>query len=954
MFQAKPITRALAIAFGGLACTAVISPALAQTTPPSTQQLERVEITGSAIKRIEGESALPVTTITRQEIDQLGVVNAAQLVDKLVANSGQGYQLSNALGDAARPGFSGASLRGLGSNSTLILLNGRRMAVYAFDGGAVNLQQIPFAAIERVEVLREGASAIYGTDAVAGVINFITRKDYSGVQVYGGYFLPQEEGGEQYQFNLLGGWGDLAKDRFNVFGVFGYTKQESVAAKDREFSKTALRRDISIDENVLGFPYVQRTSSNAFPGNIFTSVGFRSPYASPFVGATPGVTTDPKIGVFPNAGCTPPASYGLTSTEARCRYDYASQIDILPENEVLSFLGRGTFQLNPDTQIFAEASWAKQTSTFRISQTPASGATTKIGADGTRALLLYPEGGKYYPGNGIVPAIPGVALTGDLDIYWRALETGPRTNEVETDEYRILLGVSGLAWGWDYNAGTYYISSEATETYLAGYLLESKLLPTFYSGVINPFGYNDAAGLAALNSTQALGQMRTAKTTAWVIDGVASKEIMNLPAGPMALAVGFQYQDQEYTDTPSAILGSSDIIGGAGEQFVNTGDRTVFSLFGELSIPIIKNLDAQVAVRWDDYSDFGSNVSPKVGLRWQPTSTLLVRGSYGQGFRAPTIPDLVATPARTNSGGSYNDPWYEAQVPGGCDEDAGGIFNPLYCNAQLTVTNSGNKSLEPETSDQWSVGFVFEPTRDFSVGLDFWWIQQTDLIGVPNGDAIIQDCISGFNAATLSCSGGYAQFARSRVSAVAGVGNITVLDTAFNQFLNIADQNTNGVDLEARLRIPLNGSGDLTFNYNATYIFEQEQKNTFLPGAEWESTVGTYATFGPVQRYRHYLSGSWNSGPWTVTVGNNYSSGYEDEYTNADGSTHNVAGWGTWDLYGRWTGVKNLALVLGITNLFNNQPPVTNQQDYFQIGYDPTVVNPLGRVYYLTAQYKFF
>ena len=223
MFQAKPITRALAFAFGGLACAGVSVPALAQA--PAPQTLERVEITGSAIKRIEGESALPVTVITKQEIDQLGVVNAAQLVDKLVANSGGGYQLANGLGDGARPGFSGASLRGLGSNSTLILLNGRRMSVYAIDGGAVNLQQIPFAAIERVEVLREGASAIYGTDAVAGVINFITRKDYSGLQVYGGAFLPQETGGEQYQANILAGYGDLAKDRFNVFGVLSYTDQ---------------------------------------------------------------------------------------------------------------------------------------------------------------------------------------------------------------------------------------------------------------------------------------------------------------------------------------------------------------------------------------------------------------------------------------------------------------------------------------------------------------------------------------------------------------------------------------------------------------------------------------------------------------------------------------------------------------------------------------------------------
>jgi iron complex outermembrane receptor protein len=678
---------------------------------------------------------------------------------------------------------------------------------------------------------------------------------------------------------------------------------------------------------------------------------FRSPYASPFVGATPNVETNPYIGVFPNAGCLPPASYGLTSNETRCRYDYLSQIDILPENEVWSFLGRATFQLNPDTQIFGEASYARQKSTFNISQTPASDATTRLDpVTQTRAPLLYPAGGPYYPGNGIVPAIPGVNLNNeDLNLYWRALETGPRSNQVETDEYRILLGASGLAWGWDYNVGTYYVSSEATETYLGGYLLESRLLPAMYTGVINPFGYQTPAGMAALNATQIIGEVRNAKTTAWVIDGVAAKEILNLPAGAMSLAVGFQYQQQDYDDNPSSILGSADIIGGAGEQPPVSGDRDIFSLFGELSIPIIKNLDAQVAVRWDHYSDFGNNVSPKVGLRWQPTSALLVRGSYGQGFRAPTIPDMVSPPARTNSGGSYNDPWYDAQV--GCAN----IFNPQYCGAQLSVSNSGNQNLEPENSENWSVGFVFEPTRNFSVGVDFWWIQQTDLLGFPGGDTVIQDCIDNFDAAALNCAGSpYANLVRTFVVPVQGAGNIQVMNTAFNQIQNLADQNTNGVDVEAKLRIPQTGFGDLTFAYNATYIFNQEQKLTFVPGQDWTSTVGTYALFGPVQRYRHYLSGTWNSGPWTVTLGNNYSSGYEDEYTNADGSIRNVAAWSTWDLYARWTGVKNLALVAGITNLFNNTPPTTNQQDYFQIAYDPTYASPLGRVYYLTAQYKFF
>ena len=928
-----------------------MNPVVAQTPPPEPQILERVEITGSAIKRIEGESALPVTVITKQEIDQLGVVNAAQLVDKLVANSGGGYQLANALGDAARPGFSGASLRGLGPNSTLILLNGRRMAVYAFDGGAVNLQQIPFAAIERVEVLRDGASAIYGTDAVAGVINFITRKDYSGLQIYGGAFLPQEKGGEQYQANILAGYGDLAKDRFNVFGVLSYLDQNSVKSIDRDFSKSAVRRDISIDPNVFGFPYVQKTSSNAFPANILTPEGaFRNPYASPFQGATPGVETNPNIGVFPDAGCLPPASYGLTSTETRCRYDYASQVDIIPDNEVWSFLGRATLQLDPNNQLFAEASWAKQKSTFRVSQTPASLGTTRQQPDGNRLPLLYPAGGRYYPGNGIVPAIPDTPLTGDLDLFWRALETGPRTDQVTTDEYRILVGASGLAWGWDYNIGAYYVSSEVTDSYLGGYLLESKLLPAMYTGVINPFGYQTAAGMATLLSTQIVGDVRNAKTTAWVVDGVAAKQIATLPTGPLSLAVGLQYQSQQYSDNPSAILSTGDIIGSGGEQPPVAGERDVFSLFVELSIPIMKNLDAQVAVRWDDYSDFGSNVSPKFGIRWQPSSALLIRGSYGQGFQAPTIPTLVMPPARSNAGGSYDDPWYLNQAPGGCEA----LFNPLYCGANLSVTYSGNKGLQPVTSNQWSVGFVLEPTRDFSVGVDFWWIRQKDLFGDLGGDVIIQSCIDNFDPAALNCnSSPYSSLVSTRVTTVANVGLITVMDTAFNQTQNFFDQNTNGVDIEAKLRVPQTGFGDLTFTYNATYIFQQEQKVTYIPGQQWQSTVGAYSYFGPVQRYRHYLAGMWQNGPWTVTLGNNFSSGYDDQFTNADGSVRHVDSWGTWDLYTRWTGVKNLALVAGITNLFNNTPPTTNQLDYFQIGFDPSVVSPLGRVYYLTAQYKF-
>ena len=443
-------------------------------------------------------------------------------------------------------------------------------------------------------------------------------------------------------------------------------------------------------------------------------------------------------------------------------------------------------------------------------------------------------------------------------------------------------------------------------------------------------------------STQIIGEVRQAKTTAWVVDGVAAKEIMNLPAGAMSLAVGFQYQSQKYNDNPSPILSSADIIGGAGEQLAGCGrPRCV------LAVRRTVDPDHQ-----EPRCAGGRALGRLQRLRQQRVAEgrrplAAEQRAAGPWFVRPGFP-RSDDPGPGGAAGADELGWCSTTTRGTrprrraaarCDVS----FNPLYCGAQLSVTNSGNKSLQPETSNQWSVGFVLEPTRDFSVGVDFWWIQPEGPDRIPGRRRDHRELYR-----QLRCGGAELQrqpVLQSRAhprQASPTVGAITVMDTAFNQIQNIADQNTNGVDIEAKLRVPQTGFGDLTFTYNATYIFQQEQKLTFIPGQEWQSTVGTYAIFGPVQRYRHYLAGTWNNGPWTVTLGNNYSSGYEDEYLNADLTVRNVAAWATWDLYARWTGVKNLALVAGITNLFNNPPPTTNQTDYFQVGYDPTRREPAG------------
>lgn len=955
MFKLKPIAHRLGLAFGGLAGAALLATGAQAQQAQDAQKLERVEITGSAIKRIEGETALPVTIITRKEIESLGITSAAELVEKISANNGQGYALSNALGDAARPGFTGASLRGLGSNNTLILLNGRRLAVYAFDGGAVNLQQIPFAAIERVEVLRDGASAIYGSDAIGGVINFITRKDFAGVVATAGYFQPTGDGDGKYmEASIAGGFGDLGRDRFNVFGVLSHKDQNSLKARDRPFAKTALRRDI--ESTGLRFPFVYRLSSNAFPANIFVdSVGSINPFAHAFTGATPGVVTDPTRNVYPDAGCLVPISYDLDSNGTGCLYDYASRIDIVPDNEVTSFLGRGVLQVNQDMQLVGEVSYARQKSTFRISETPASEATTKIQPDGTTLPLLYPAGGPFYPGNGIVPAIPGLTLTSDLNLYYRTVELGPRTSQVKTDEYRGLVGLVGAAAGWDYNVAAYQTTSKAVESYLGGYVLESKLLPAMATGIINPFGFNTGAALDLLKSTQIIGEVRTAKLDRTAVDGTVSREIGSTSAGPIALALGAQYYKDKYRDNPSPILGSSDIIGGAGEQPPVAGDRNVYAVFAELNVPIVRTLDGQFAVRYDHYSDVGNKATPKVGLRWQPNQQILVRGAYGQGFRAPTLPDIFAPPARTNSGGLYNDPFYETQI-GPCFDASGDptpTFNPKYCGAQLSVTNAGNRGLKPEKSKQWSLGVLFEPVDTVSVGVDLWWIQQKNLIGFPGGDKILYDCVDSFDPVALNCNGPLAStYIRTRSDP--DLGGAVVIDTAFNRIENLVDQNTRGADFSAKIRVRGGTWGQFTFGWNATYIAQQKQRFTLIPGQDWVSTEGTYSVFGPVTRWKQLITVNLERGPWSALVAYNFQSGYEDQFPNADGSRRTVGSYDTVDISARWSGIKNLVVAGGIKNVGDRTPPKTNQNSYFQVGFDPTYVDPRGRMPYLTVEYKFF
>ena len=949
MFKEKSIARDLRIAFGtGLTGIALVSaPVFAQ----EVQRGERVEVTGSSIKRIDAESALPVTIIKREDIDRLGVVSAAELLDRIASNNGGGYNASLALGDAGRPGFQGASLHGLGSTNTLLLLNGRRIAVYAFDGGGASLTNLPLAAIDRVEVLRDGASAIYGTDAIAGVINFITRKDFTGAVLDTAYYSTDNHGGNYGNATASVGYGDLATQGFNIFGSVDYRKQGAISAKDRPYANTAFRPDLGIN----------RLSSNSVPANISTSAGLVSPYAPKYVGVA--------------NSCAQPVSFGTSPTDARCRFDYASVIDIYNPTESGSVFVRGTVQLGANNQLFVEGNHVETRQKFAISPTPASEATVfNVG----QTPLLYPKTGKYYPGNGIVPAIPGVVIDsggfpGYADIYLRTLAAGRRTDVSKEKFDRGLIGLEGSGFGWDYNVGLLHTRDRVTDSFTDGYISESKLLrsgglnpkqPGYAAAVlaaggidpnINPFSVTqDAAGQAALNAATIHQVVRVGDSKRDSVDGHASRELLNLPAGPLSLAVGGEYRREKFADIPAPIFSTGDIIGSGGDLQPVDARRQVYAVFSEINIPIVKSLEAGVAARYDHYNDFGSTTNPKATLRFQPAPEILLRGSIGTGFRAPTLPELFTGTTQTNSGGTYNDPFYDNSAgfrvtdPGPNSTFAGGRcetqFSGTYCGAQLKVKQGGNSALTPEKSHQYTLGFLLEPTRNVSFGADYFYIKQRQLIGVVGADTQLQDFVDNFNPVTRTSSSKYASSIVTRFDTIT---NTNVIDFVGNFNQNLGQQITKGIDFTLHTRAPVTSFGQFGLNIDATYIISQKNRQ---PGqSDFTEGVGSFALFGAVQRYREVISGLWDYGPFGAAIIYNYGSGYVDQ-----SGTRNVSANEAWDVLGSYTAFKSLKVTLGIKNLLDRNPPISNQNQYFQVGYDPAVGDPHGRAYYarLTYTYK--
>jgi len=853
----------------------------------------RIEVTGSNIPRTEGETALPVQIITREEIAHSGSTTVAEVMARVSANVlGYNDQLS-LVDQLGRPGMSSVNLRGIGAGSTLVLLNGRRVANYAFEGEAVDVNSIPLAAIDRIEILKDGASAIYGTDAIAGVVNFILRKDYRGFDASATIGWTEHGGGDRHQANMSAGYGDLARDRMNVFVTATYQKDQGLSAAARPFSRTG---NIPAEG-------IQLLQLPTFPANIFS--------------ADTGLFYSPAL----SSGCAPPASLPTTNPFSRarepvCGFDAARFRDVVPPVERTAVFGRTTFEIGADHQLFAEAGYSHNEFTLR---TEPAGVSRSSSTDGLP--LLYPAGGPYYP----TAFAEANGISGDLSLWYRTLPLGLRSHSVDTTAWRCVIGAEGVAYDWDYSAALAYSRTQESETFDAGDISITRLRAAMATGLVNPFGPSGPEGEALLAATQVTGEMHSAKGSTMTLGAKASKAVHRLPAGFLAVAVGAEARRERLEQSYSPFVTSGDISTSTDLQDV-AGSRSVQAVFAEASIPIAQGLEVQAAARYDHYSDFGSTVNPKIALRWQPVKSLLLRTSWGTGFRAPPLYDLYTPPSHFRTFGQSD--------PVRCPVTR----SPSDCEAEFDAVFGGNPALQPETSQHVNAGIVWEPVRGLSLGADYWKIAKDDTFGDID-DVTIFANFAHFESTNII---------RGPVDA-AFPGLPGPIRTVVIQEQNVGRLRTSGIDLDIRWRGLETPIGRLGFTFDGTYVIQWKLQGD---GLSYASALGV----GAFPRWKHHAALDWASAAWGATLGQTYQTGYRDSNVDRAGNplptARRVAGYDVWDVDFRYEGFRNFTLGFGIRNLLDRAPPFTNLQR-LPVGFDPLYADPRGRMFYGRLAYAF-
>jgi iron complex outermembrane receptor protein len=946
------IALALAPAFAG-AQEATPAPAENATT------LDRIEVTGSRIKRTDIETSQPVFSLTREDIAAQGLTSVGDVIQNITSN---GSTLNSTFNNGGN-GETRVSLRNLGSNRTLVLVNGRRWIGGTGLGGAVDLNTIPTAAVERIEVLKDGASSIYGSDAIAGVVNVILRQNFDGAEAnaYLGQFDKGDGTRQAYDFTV-----GSAGDRWQAMLGVGYVKEEPVWAGDREISSEPVAG--------TGAAFGSTTSPDgrfALCSGVF-SAGTCS------VGQT---RPDGSAGQFSYDPGQTPEDWRAWGTGPNDLYNFAPDNYLLTPQERRSLFANGSIDITDSVRFKVTTTFNERVSEQLLAAMPIV-LGTGPGANTQSRQISISADSVYNPFGQTVSRIQR-----------RAVETGGRSFKQDVTTFAFDGGFEGTLdiadKPFDWEAGMFWGRNQSNNV---------------TNGLFNTLALKDGLGPSMLDASGTPVCVRTPGDLTTVISGCVpinllggvgslTQEMLDYAtfvahdqfeytqktyyaniggelfdigdAGALAFSFGMEHRTEAGFDSPDALINSGNTTGNA--RTATSGGYSVDEAYLELAIPVLKDLpgarllDFSVATRYSDYSNFGDTLNSKFGFRWKPIEDLMVRGNWAEGFRAPSISELFS--GLGDSFPTITDPCNLASFPNLDPASqarcvAQGVPQGGYDqgNPQIRINVGGNPNLKPETSESTTLGFVYNPSwlEGFDISLDWWRIKMEDTITVTTGQAIVDGCVRE----------GRQDFCALYTRNPGGSLNLT------SGPVNFGDLKVEGYDMTVGYRLPETAWGKFSFGWDTTYLSKSE-------GSAAPTAIGEYSENNNGWRIRSNLATRWQMGDWGATWNVRY---YDDQdedcqayvdygysflcsdpdRTVDDPSTpiadaipaaQNHIGATTYhDVSAYWNAPWNAKITVGINNLFDKEPPRSVQA--FANSFDPQYEVP-GQFYYMRYTQKF-
>ena len=900
------------------------------------EAIEKITVVGSNIRGAQAAGRLPVTILDSDDIINTGAVTGDELLRSIPQVGDISFNNERSIGGVndARGDVASINLRGIGTGNTLTLLNGRRLVLHPgtqtenfVPVTTVNSNTLPVTGLRRLEVLRDGASALYGTDAVAGVVNYVLKKEVTQTQL--NLSAGNAEGTSMQQYLASGSTGVFFNDNKSHLSLsFAYYTRDEIGANERSYSASEDRRfNDRIPEAFVGDTQLDNRSLS-------------SPWA---------IYDGENIGRFhirPESmgDCFQTLSDGVCAAEGSIprdmRYDSAQDQSMTSAIDRVNLFAYYTHSLAPNLELFGEALYYEALSKRRREQN----------ANLTAQRFTISEDAAYNP-FGETVTLRNI----------RPMDVGPRRIEVEDSSYRLLGGIKGYSEQWEWESALLYSRADTLDT---GYnrihvsALQEAINSTNIEEAYNPFiggnpdnlnngtsVYNSAEVIAGL--TEDITRDSTSELAQWDFK-LSNPVLTSWYAGDIGIAAGVEYRYEAYADDRHYLLdGSSPFYDQVtGELMTNSdvlgssftpdseGSRNVFSAYTELLVPLHETIDMQLALRYERFNDVGSVTKPKVALSWLPMDWLQLRASYSGGFRAPNLPQVVEeSVSRTNS---RTDP----------------VIDDRY---SITEIRGGNSKLTPEDDEIYNVGFAITPFDNFLITVDRWTIEQENVVGILNSQTHLL----------------YDSLLRSQGSSNPAVIRNDDLEVVYvnNQYDNLEVREISGTDISINYEVNSEAFGLFNFSLNAAHLRKfmqtpdpisaivleaQENGNPAVPIDIPVVGAGDLRQMDGNPKWRSFARLDWDLGHWGAGIRVNYVDDfYETSVTTSDGDMMPIDSWITTDIYLDYyfnqESLDGLSLRIGARNLADKNPPIADES----FGYFSDVHSNRGRYTYATLSWAF-